>query len=270
MRSSDKRKGRKTSPLREVFSFEGDEALIERIKYRFGTTRSGRRIHILYRLAGNAYTALCRANDEIGQVNKSLTIHDVDCQFCRKTFTYFRLLPKGKSKDTITRFSASIQTITPENTIAVKPEPGGVRACLPKKPRERPQLKFDSSKEIRCVFLTLVVRVDSLRKKYKEGIGKFLKRHGARCNRELAYLCTMGGEDLDEPIMDLQRNGFAIGEDFICFDAAMKLLGMELTKGFNKRRSEDIRFPVEWLAGRVQKGAVVVSFTGKLQEARKQ
>ena len=241
MRSSDKRKERKTSPLREVFSSKGDEALIEGIRYRFGTTRSGKRVHILYRLAPNAYTTLCRDYPHEGQVNKSLTIHDVDCKCCRKTLTYFRLLPEAQSRSRETKSSASTRAGLPPETMQLESktqagsEPGGGRAAFGGKVRTRPQIMFDSDEEIRCVFLTLVVKVESLRKKYKEGIGKFLEKYGARCNRNLAYLCAMGGEDLNEPIMDLEKSGLTFDEDFFCFDAAMKLLGNEMAKKFDKK-----------------------------------
>ena len=244
--------------------------MIERIKYRFGTTPSGRRIHILYRLARNPYTALCRAYAHEGQVNKSLTIHDVDCKYCRKTLTYFRLLPEGQSRSMITRSSASTETMKPESRRQEKTESGEEKVVLAEKPRSRPKLMFDSDEEIRCAFLTLVVKVESLRKKYKEGIGKFLERHGARCNRYLAYLCAMGGEDLDEPVLDLQMNGLTFGEDCFCFDAARQLLGIELTKKFDKKVSEEVRFPVEWLTGRIHNGTMLISFVEKMQEAKKQ
>ena len=128
---------------------------------------------------------------------------------------------------------------------------------------------FDSDEEIRCVFLTLIVKVESLRKAYKEGLGKFLKRHDAQCNRNLAYLCAMGGEDLNEPIMDLEKSGLTFGEDFFCFDAAMRLLGIEMAKKFGDKISEEIKFSVEWLTGRVHKGSMVVSFAEKMKEAKK-
>jgi hypothetical protein len=278
MRSSDKRKGKKTSPLREVFSFEGGTALIERIKYRFGTTHSGRRVHILYRLARNPYTTLCRSYAHKVKLAKSLTIHDIDCRYCRKTLTYFRLLPKGQFKniearapDAVANENANANMRSETRTPSLSGLTPGVEwALFGGKTRTRPKPVFDSDEEIRCVFITLVVKVESLRKKYRGGIGKFLERYGARCNRKLAYLCTMGGEDLDEPIMDLQMNGLTFGDDFICFDAANRALGIELTKDFDKDVSENISFPVEWLRGRVHKGGILVSFVEKMKEAKRQ
>jgi hypothetical protein len=250
--------------------------LIERIKYRFGTTHSGRRVHILYSLARSPYTTLCRAYAHKVQLDKSLTIHNVDCKYCRRTLTYFRLLPKGQVKNIETRPSVldcianAPETMRPESKTQAPAGSIGEGSPFGGKTITRPKPVFDSDEEIRCVFITLVVKVESLRKKYRGGIGKFLDRYGARCNRKLAYLCTMGGEDLDEPIMDLQMNGLTFGEDFICFDAANRALGIELTKEFDKNVSESISFPVEWLRGRVHKGGILVSFLEKMKEAKKQ
>ena len=170
----------------------------------------------------------------------------------------------------ITRSSASAETMKPESKRPAPSEPVAERAESSGKPSVRPKLMFDSEEEIRCAFLTLVVKVESLRKKYKEGMGKFMERHGARCNRNLAYLCAMGGEDLDKPVLDLQMNGLTFGEDCFCFDAAWKLLGIEMARKFDKEVSEEVRFPVEWLTGRIHNGTMLISFAEKMQEAKKQ
>ena len=208
-------------------------------------------------------------------MNKSLTIYDVDCERCKKTLTYFRLMPEAQSRINGQNPSLSNQDEPPpqasqlESKTPAGSEPKDGRDLFGRKPGVRPKLTFDSREEIRCVFLTLIVKAGSLRKKYKKGVRAFLERYGARCNRNLAYLFAMGGEDFDEPVMDLERSGLTHGDDFVCFDAAMRLLSITMMKEFDKTVSEEVTFPVDWLRGRIHKGNMLVSFAEKTQEAKK-
>jgi hypothetical protein len=120
------------------------------------------------------------------------------------------------------------------------------------------RLVFDADKEIRCAFCTVVVRVKAIKAKYKKGLMAFIERYGARCNRHLAVLCSMGAEDLDEPVLDLEANGLIDSYDFACFDAAREVLRSELTKEAGIKASGYVNFPISWLKGYVRNGGVMV------------
>ena len=67
---------------------------------------------------------------------------------------------------------------------------------------------FSDTEYVRTVFFTLIVRTDSLSRKYPGGIKGFIETHGAKCNRHLAILD------------DLSRVGFEPKEDAVFFPAS--------------------------------------------------
>jgi len=117
---------------------------------------------------------------------------------------------------------------------------------------------YDSEKPVRCVFNTLVVKTQSLKKKYEGGLAAFVNRYQPQCCKGLAVLCAMGTEDLYEPIEDLERSGLVGQEDFACFDASSLALGVEVMRRLGHETPSDVKLPLTWLKGYARDGGVEV------------
>ncbi len=124
-------------------------------------------------------------------------------------------------------------------------------------------LRFNSEEHIRCVFHTLVIRMDSLKDKYKGGVRTFVEKHAPICNRKLAVTCAMGGEDLEGVIKDMVECGLIGQEDFACFDAMSEAMGYELMKSGGESPERDVTFVINWLKGYIHKGGVNVYWSGE-------
>jgi hypothetical protein len=127
-----------------------------------------------------------------------------------------------------------------------------------------PQLRivFNADEPIRCVFHTLVVRINALREKYKGGVRAFVETHKPRCNSSLVALCAMSEEDLYEPILDLEKNGLVAEEDFESFDAAGRVIGFAMSLKVGMGYPEELKFDAPWLKGFVSNGGVMVYLSG--------
>jgi hypothetical protein len=121
---------------------------------------------------------------------------------------------------------------------------------------------FVSAKELRCAFFSLVIKTDALRRKYEGGVRAFVEKYEARCNRDLVVLCAMSSDDLSEPILDLEGSGLNGKDDFACFDAASLAVGLEMGRKMGSQEGPEVKFPIPWLKGYVQKGGVMVYLTG--------
>jgi hypothetical protein len=91
--------------------------------------------------------------------------------------------------------------------------------------------------------------VDALNEKFPGGLKQFDQKHSIRCNKDLAVICVMAHDYVDDIAEDLVDNGFT-REDAVFFDAAIEALA-----GDDHRR---IEFDVNWIEGFVINGRTVV------------
>jgi hypothetical protein len=104
-----------------------------------------------------------------------------------------------------------------------------------------PEVIFTSHKEIKCVFLSVVVRTAALKKKYAGGLKAFVQKYNVRCNRNLAVIVAMNHLDLEDPIADLEKNGLIADVDYLYFDATRDVMW--------NGEGVDADVPVPWLKG---------------------
>jgi len=121
------------------------------------------------------------------------------------------------------------------------------------------QLILNSESPVRCVFYTLVVRMDALRDKYRGGVKAFVDRYKPHCGKGIAVLCAIGGQDLEEPILDIEKNGLVGEKEFACFDAFCQAITYELMHKIGTEKGAEVTFPIPWLRGYVENGGVMVS-----------
>jgi hypothetical protein len=171
----------------------------DNLEYAFGTFKgSADMLHIMAYSGYHAFQPVCTTKKRSQIVWKvRASVKEVNCPRCMKTALYQKLLDEhiDKTRPTyleqrLAELGAKQVSLLPENAPERKPFP-------------RLGLVVSADKEIRCAFYTVVVRVASIKAKYKGGLPVFVKKHRARCNRQLAVLCSMSSDDLDEPILDL-------------------------------------------------------------------
>ena len=116
----------------------------------------------------------------------------------------------------------------------------------------KPNLRvaFKNNRYLRCVFHSLVVKMSAMEKKFEGGPDRFLAKHKAICNRDLAVVNGMGTHDLWPIVGDLNKNGFIPHEDATMFDATS--LGSFLRNG------QKVDPGIDWLTGYVNDFAVMV------------
>jgi hypothetical protein len=104
-----------------------------------------------------------------------------------------------------------------------------------------------SERKMRCVFHTLVVKRNALKEKYDGGVKAFAEKHVARFNKDLAIICVMSGEDLDEAILYIRRSGLKLDEDYKYFHA-LTITSEEIIHEMPEL-AEETDFGTEWLRG---------------------
>jgi hypothetical protein len=240
-----------------------EDQLIEKMKYQFGTLDSGARIHLLYDTPSWGAGPICNAYHRDLHPNSNLTIHDVNCLHCIRTLTYHRLLSetwdvRAEHSESFAKFAATAlgqflrrAGSRSENLHKEDERSGSERYA-------RPQLLFESEVKMRCAFLSLVIKTDALRRKYEGGVRAFVEKHQAHCNRDLVVLCAMCPEDLNDPLLDIEKSGLDGEEDFAIFDAFQKALGIEMAREHGMEVEQEVRFPMGWLKGFVQRGGIMV------------
>jgi hypothetical protein len=237
--------------------------LIEHTKYYFGTIDSGAKIHLLYDIPSWGAGPMCAAYHRELHPNSTCTIRDVNCLECIKTLTHHRLL--SKTWEVRARQSESIAKFANTHLGKFLRRAGSRQEDLDKEDSRvgsarcaRPNLLFESKEEVRCVFYSLVIRTGALRRKYQGGIRAFVEKYQARCNRDLVVLCSMGPEELDGPLHDIEDSGLDGEEDFAVFDAFQRAIGIEMAREHGMEVEEEVEFSTRWLKGFVQRTGVVV------------
>jgi hypothetical protein len=241
--------------------------LIEETKYQFGTVDSGSRIHLLYDIPSWGQGPMCDTYHRDLHPDTRLTIHDVNCLQCIRTLTHHRLLSetwdvRAQQSEEFAKFAATHlgkflrRAGSRQRDLAKEDGHSDSQRYAP------PHLLFESEKEVRCAFFSLVIKTGALRRKYEGGVRAFVERYHARCNRDLVFLCAMSSDDLSEPILDLESSGLNGKDDFACFDAASQAIGLEMGRKMGSEEGPEVKFPIPWLKGYVQKGGVMVYLTG--------
>jgi len=107
---------------------------------------------------------------------------------------------------------------------------------------------YEPEEEIRCVFYTLVVRNEALKKKWKGGLKDYSEKYNAFFNDKITTTCFMGPY-WDEQFAALVENGLEQNKDFILFDASNVILEKDYTP---------FPFRVDWLGGYVHQAGVMI------------
>ena len=113
---------------------------------------------------------------------------------------------------------------------------------------------YTSDKELKCVFSSLVIRVEALRAKYKGGVAAFAEKHCAVCNRNIVAYSAMSDMYLEKPIRDLLESGLSPKDDFVNVDAGPLVMFSSQYQG------QEIDLGADWLKGYMQGSGVFVSF----------
>jgi hypothetical protein len=237
--------------------------LIENSKYQFGTVDSGARVHLLYDIPSWGAGPMCDTYHRDLHPSTGLTLHDVNCLQCLRTLTYHRLLSetwdvRAQQSEEFAKFAATYlgqflrRAGSRQKDLAKEDGHPGSQRYAP------PHLLFESEKEIRCTFFSMVIKTAALRRKYEGGIKAFAERYQARCNRDLVVLCRMRSEELSDPLHDIEQSGLHGEEDFALFDAFREAIGIEMARERGMDVAEEVRFSTRWLKGFVQKTGVVV------------
>ena len=109
--------------------------------------------------------------------------------------------------------------------------------------------QYTPEKELRCVFITLVIRNQALEKKYPGGHSAFLDKYGGEHNDEITLNVFMAG-DYGLQVEDLEKNGLVANEDFVLLDVGIPF----------EIEGDHVPFntSVKWLGGCYKKGGVAV------------
>lgn len=129
-----------------------------------------------------------------------------------------------------------------------------------------PHLIFNSDKEIRCAFFTIVIKVRALEKKYNGGIRNFMESYTPRYNRDIAVVCSMSHFDLEVLLIDLEKNRFVLHEDFECFNAADEVMSHNFPTASELQKNSEVTFKCTWLKKFVQGSGVMVKYSGDNEE----
>ena len=122
-----------------------------------------------------------------------------------------------------------------------------------------------SSKEMRCVFFTLVIKRAALKEKYEGGSSAFMEKYHARTNIHLVVMCEMSGDYLDKACGDIIKNGLKSQEDFLCFEAFDLMSGVAGGK-YKVPDGPDNPFDVDdsnWLRGYYQNAGMMIRYVGR-------
>ena len=129
-----------------------------------------------------------------------------------------------------------------------------------------PFLIYSARNELRCVHFALIVKTQSLNRKYPGGVASFSRKYGARSNGKITVACFMGN-DIDEATKDLEENGLAFNDDFAPLDSGrheMQFWVASIHGPDDLAKAHDIHVGVTWLQGRISNlGAVTVRYVGE-------
>lgn len=116
-------------------------------------------------------------------------------------------------------------------------------------------LVITSSKQMKCVHFTLIVRNVSLNELYPGGFTAFGRECFGRSNKDLTLAYYMGG-DLDDCVQKLESLGLVRFRDFMVFDASSYALALTLG-GTRRPRPHEVPLNVGWLKAHMLESAEI-------------
>jgi len=131
-----------------------------------------------------------------------------------------------------------------------------VRRPQPQPERFRPFLMYQSTKELRCRFFTIVVKNEALQKKYPGGVLAYARKFRARFNGRITVTCDMG--EIDDQIESLKECSISVDECLV-FDCEGYMMD-PLTLMSRVGEPYQVDLSVDWLKALVDKGAVYISY----------
>jgi len=199
-------------------------------------------------LAGRS--VLCRTCDGRGVLNAEGGRTWKDCPDCQGLGCFFR----GTMREFLEIRSRILEQFPKAAAASFKPDEKLMRYCAAPGQEDGEkdlwivQRRLAPEAEIRCVFYTLAVRNEALKKKWRGGLSDYWSRYNTIHNAGLTVSCFMGPY-WDEQFEALIANGLEERKDFIVFDASNVIL----MKDF-----EPFHFRVDWLDGFVHKAGVMI------------
>lgn len=205
------------------------------------------------RLAGELFKdrfVLCRTCDGHGVLDADDGRTWKECPDCHGLCCFFR----GTMREFLEIRSRILKQFPKAAAASFEPDEKLIKNCADhgqedgKKDPWIVQKRLAAQAEIRCVFYTLAVRNEVLKKKWRGGLSDYWSRFNTIHNASLTVSCFMGPY-WDEQFEALLANGLEERKDFIVFDASNVIL----MKDF-----EPFPFRVDWLDGYVHKAGVMV------------
>ena len=111
--------------------------------------------------------------------------------------------------------------------------------------------EYTSDSEIKCTFITLVIRNQPLEEKYPGGLHAFVEKHASLYNENITSIIAMLDTDIADNVAELIDNGLVNKHDFVVFDA------FPLTP---PEDYSEIDIGVSWLKGYWHDGYYLVQF----------
>ncbi|NLH76577.1 MAG: hypothetical protein GX465_06025 [Acidobacteria bacterium] len=111
-----------------------------------------------------------------------------------------------------------------------------------------PENHYRAEEQIKCVFYSLVVRNEAVKKKWRARLKDYWRRYGAVYNDDITATCFMGPY-WDEQYGELIEKGLEAGRDFVLFDASNVILEKDGTA---------FPFKTGWIGGYVYQAGVMI------------
>ncbi len=128
---------------------------------------------------------------------------------------------------------------------------------------EEPFLMYQSAGELRCAFITIVVKNEALKAKYPGGIEAYARKFHARFNDRITVTCSMG--EIDDNISALKKHDVSADEcvmvDFTDY-SLMNSVAEFLPETVKLTEPYEIDMGVKWLKAWADKGQFYVEYIG--------
>ncbi len=119
--------------------------------------------------------------------------------------------------------------------------------------RLRPSLIYQSSKELPCAFLTLIVKNKFLQEKYPGGVRAFATKHWSLANNRINIMCHMSDE-FQDVMLDLQGHGLSKDDySFIDFGGFITL---SVCYSVEEKSDSTIISKEKWIEEHMNRGVV--------------
>ena len=127
--------------------------------------------------------------------------------------------------------------------------------------KKEPFLMYQSAEELRCTFITIVVKNEALKVKYPGGIKAYARQFRARFNDKIAVTCYMG--EIEDNIQALKNHGIS-ADDYVVIDFACYQMFIGLQRDMPKSEwlfnPYDVDPGVKWLKASYAKDGFYVGY----------